>query len=115
MSSPGARATGRGVPKAATARPRARSTRCSPRATARSRIMPAFDPRLTPARADLAARGLEGKVEAARFVEGRAFEVIDPNTPVRGTPAPDASLLTEALKGEQVTVYDLNAEGWAWG
>src|ERR1700761_8427323 len=77
--------------------------------------MPAFDPRLTPARADLAAKGLEGKVEAARFVEGRAFEVIDPNTPVRGTPAPDASLLTEALKGEGVTVYDLNAEGWAWG
>jgi cell wall-associated NlpC family hydrolase len=75
----------------------------------------AFDPRLTPARADLAAKDLEGKVEAARFVEGRAFEVIDPQTAVRATPAPDAPLLTEALKGEHVTVYDLNAEGWAWG
>jgi cell wall-associated NlpC family hydrolase len=75
----------------------------------------AFDPRLTPARADLAAKDLEGKVEAARFVEGRAFEVIDPNTAVRAAPTPDAPLLTEAIKGERVTVYDLNAEGWAWG
>jgi cell wall-associated NlpC family hydrolase len=77
--------------------------------------MPAFDPRLTPARADLAAKALEGKVEAARFVEGRAYEVIEPQTAVRATPAPDAPLLTEALKGERVTVYDMNAEGWAWG
>jgi cell wall-associated NlpC family hydrolase len=77
--------------------------------------MPGFDPRLTPVRADLAAKELEGQVEAVRFVEGRIFEVIDPHTAVRGTPAPDASLLTEALKGERVTIYDLNAEGWAWG
>jgi cell wall-associated NlpC family hydrolase len=77
--------------------------------------MPAFDPRVTPARADLAAKGLEGKVTAARFVEGRAFEVIEPKTAVRATPAPDAPLLTEALKGERVTIYDMNAEGWAWG
>ena len=77
--------------------------------------MPAFDPRLTPARADLAAKELQGKVAAARFVEGRTYEVIDPQTAVRATPAPDAPLLTEALKGERVTIYDLNAEGWAWG
>jgi cell wall-associated NlpC family hydrolase len=77
--------------------------------------MPAFDPRLTPARADLAAKELEGKITAARFVEGRAFEVIEPQTAVRATPAPDAPLLTEALKGERVTIYDMNAEGWAWG
>ena len=32
--------------------------------------MTPFDPRLTPARADLAAEHLEGKVAAARFVEG---------------------------------------------
>jgi len=77
--------------------------------------MPALDPRLTPARADLAAKELEGKVTAARFVEGRVFEVIEPQTAVRATPAPDAPLLTEALKGERVTIYDMNAEGWAWG
>jgi cell wall-associated NlpC family hydrolase len=77
--------------------------------------MPAFDPRLTPARADLAAKELEGKVAAARFVEGRAYEVIEPQTGLRAAPAPDAPLLTEALKGERVTIYDTNAEGWAWG
>lgn len=77
--------------------------------------MRAFDPRLTPARADLAAKKLEGKVAAARYVEGHSFEVIEPQAPLRGEPAPDAPLVTEALKGERVTIYDSNAEGWAWG
>jgi cell wall-associated NlpC family hydrolase len=77
--------------------------------------MPAFDPRLTPARADLAAKELQGKVTAARFVEGRAYEVIEPQTGLRAAPAPDAPLMTEALKGERITIYDRNAEGWAWG
>ena len=30
-------------------------------------------------------------------------------------PRPDAPLLTEALKGERVTIYETNGEGWAWG
>jgi cell wall-associated NlpC family hydrolase len=77
--------------------------------------MRAFDPRLTPARADIAAKELEGKVEAARYVDGRSYEVIEPQAPLRGEPKPDAPLLTEALKGERVTIYDINAEGWAWG
>lgn len=73
------------------------------------------DPRLTPARPDLAAKHLEGKVQAARFVEGIEFEVFDPIAPVRRAPSHDALLDTEALKGERVTIYDRNAEGWAWG
>ena len=73
------------------------------------------DPRLTPARPDLAAKHLEGKVDAARFVEGANYEVIDPIAPVRRAPSHDAALDTEALKGERVTVYDSNGEGWAWG
>jgi cell wall-associated NlpC family hydrolase len=77
--------------------------------------MPAFDPRVTPARADLAAKHLEGKVKAARYVEGRMYEVIEPQAPLRREPRPDASLETEALKGECVTIYDANGEGWAWG
>jgi cell wall-associated NlpC family hydrolase len=77
--------------------------------------MPAFDPRLTPARADLAAKHLEGKVKAARYVEGRVYDVIEPQAPLRREPRPDASLETEALKGERVTIYDSNGEGWAWG
>ena len=77
--------------------------------------MRAFDPRLTPARSDLAAKELEGKVTAARYVEGRACEVIESQAPLRAVPAPDAPLSTEALKGERVTIYDSNDEGWAWG
>jgi len=77
--------------------------------------MTAFDPRVTPVRADIAARHLEGKVPAARFVEGRVMEVIEPQAPLRREPRPDAPLDTEALKGERVTIYDSNAEGFSWG
>jgi cell wall-associated NlpC family hydrolase len=77
--------------------------------------MRALDPRVTPARDDLAAKKLEGKVKAARFVEGRPYEVVEPQAPLRTDPRPDALLATEALKGERVTVYETNAEGWAWG
>src|SRR5882757_4198713 len=73
------------------------------------------DPRLTPARPDLAAKYLEGKVNAARFVEGEEFEVATAIAPLREAPFADATLLTQALKGEQVTIYDHNGEGWAWG
>jgi cell wall-associated NlpC family hydrolase len=74
-----------------------------------------FDPRTTPARSDLAARHLQGKVAAARFVEGTELEVRDATAPVRREPSPDALLDTEALHGERVTVYDENGEGWYWG
>lgn len=73
------------------------------------------DPRLTAARPDLAARHLEGKVSAARFVDGVEREVIDAVAPLRHAPAADAALDTEALKGERVTVYEFTDEGWAWG
>src|ERR1700710_1737776 len=73
------------------------------------------DPRLTPARPDLAAKYLEGKVEAARFVAGEEFEIIDAIAPLRREPSSDAELSTQGLKGERVTIYDRNGEGWAWG
>jgi hypothetical protein len=73
------------------------------------------DPRLTPARPDLAAKYLEGKIEAARFVEGEVFEITDAVAPLRRAAAPDAELMTQALRGERVTIYDRNPEGWAWG
>ena len=73
------------------------------------------DPRLTPARPDLAAKYLEGKVEAARFVAGEEFDISDAIAPLRSAPSPDAELATQALKGERATIYDRNGEGWAWG
>jgi cell wall-associated NlpC family hydrolase len=73
------------------------------------------DPRLTPARPDLAAKYLQGKVKAERFVEGEAFEIADPLAPLRERPSADAALLTQALRGERVTIYDRDGEGFAWG
>ncbi len=74
-----------------------------------------FDPRVTPARPDLAAAHLRGIVAAPRYVEGVGFEVFDAVAPVRKAPVPDAMLETEALKGERVTIYDEDGEGWGWG
>jgi cell wall-associated NlpC family hydrolase len=74
-----------------------------------------FDPRTTPARADLAAAHLKGKVDAPRFTEGEPRVVIDTSAPLRRAPRHDAPLDTEALYGERVTIYDIDGEGWAWG
>jgi cell wall-associated NlpC family hydrolase len=75
----------------------------------------AFDPRITPARPDLAAKHLAGSVEAQRFVEGKVYEISAAQAPLRSAPAHEAGLLTEALKGERITIYDTSEDGWAWG
>jgi cell wall-associated NlpC family hydrolase len=75
----------------------------------------AFDPRVTPARPELAAKYLAGRVAAERFVEGEVREVVEAQAPVRRSPSPDAPLDTEALRGERVIVYETTPEGWAWG
>jgi cell wall-associated NlpC family hydrolase len=72
------------------------------------------DPRLTPARPDLAAAHLKGKVVAARFAEGKMLTVVRGRTPLRGEPRGDAPLQSELLFGERFTVYE-RREGWAWG
>jgi hypothetical protein len=74
-----------------------------------------FDPRLTPARPDLAASHLRDKVEAPRYAEGMLQEVIVGQAPVRLAPSHDGALMTEALRGERVMVYEIDDEGWAWG
>lgn len=73
------------------------------------------DPHLIRARADLAAKYPEGKVRAARSAGGEGFEISDALAPLREAPCSDAVLLTQALKGERVTIYDRNGEGFAWG
>lgn len=73
----------------------------------------AFDRRLTPARADLAAAYLKGRVTADRYVEGEVREVKEGVADLRREPRPDAAVDTQALYGERVTVYD-EEEGWAW-
>ncbi len=74
-----------------------------------------FDSRITPARPDLAAAHLRGKITAERFVEGTEQEVVVGVAPLRKEPSHQAPLLTEALYGERVTIYETDEEGWAWG
>lgn len=72
------------------------------------------DPRLTPARPDLAAESLRGIVDAPRYVEGTPRRVVAAVAPLRRRPACDAPLDTEALFGETLRVYDTDAEGWSF-
>jgi cell wall-associated NlpC family hydrolase len=74
-----------------------------------------LDARLNPYRRDIAAKHLHGQVEAAQFVDGIVYEVIEPIADVRRDPAHEAPLDTQALKGERVMVYETSDEGWAWG
>lgn len=75
--------------------------------------MPQFDPRLTPARPDLAAAQLRGLVAAADYVEGRPMQVVTGIADVRREPAHEALLDTQAIFGEAVTLYE-DQEGWGW-
>ncbi len=72
------------------------------------------DKRLTPAKGDVAAAALRGKVEAERFVEPVVMEVAVSNAPLTFTPDGRAKMETELLFGERFDVYE-RSEGWAWG
>ena len=72
-----------------------------------------LDRRVTPARPDLAAEHLRGRIEAPRYVVGRERRIVAASAPLRRGPTADAALETEALHGEGVVVYD-EAGGWAW-
>jgi hypothetical protein len=73
-----------------------------------------FDKRITPARPDLAASFLKGKVDADRYGDGRDFMSTRGHTPLRATPESHAAQETELLFGETFTVYE-QKDGWAWG
>jgi cell wall-associated NlpC family hydrolase len=71
------------------------------------------DPRLTPARPDLAATYLEGQVQAARYVEGRPMHLAVELADLHRAPAADSGVETQVLYGETVMLYDAQ-DGWAW-
>jgi hypothetical protein len=72
------------------------------------------DRRVTPARPDLAAAHLKGKVDAARFVDGEKSAIGVGRASLRVRPSDDAAQDSELLFGEVFTVYD-RKDGWAWG
>jgi cell wall-associated NlpC family hydrolase len=73
-----------------------------------------FDRRVTPARADLAAASLKGRVEATRYAEGARRQCAQPVAPLTFEPAADARQQSQLLFGERFTVYE-EKDGWAWG
>jgi hypothetical protein len=71
------------------------------------------DPRLVPARPEIADARLRGHVAAERYVVGEARAVVVPSAPLRRTPRFDAGLETEAVMGDAVTAYGAE-EGFAF-
>lgn len=74
---------------------------------------PPLDPRRNAYREALAAKYLEGRVQAARFVEGAPAQVMRSTVPLRRMPDYARGFETEALYGEALTIYD-EGDGWAW-
>lgn len=75
--------------------------------------MTTLDKRLHVFRPDLADVALQGRVEAARFVDGRTAQLVWPVTSVRRAPQNEAMQISQALYGETCKVFE-NANGWAW-
>jgi cell wall-associated NlpC family hydrolase len=75
--------------------------------------MKELDPRIYAYREDLAAAYLQDKVRAAKYVQGEDRQVVAPSIALRSAPRFDATVVTEALMGEIVTMYEVR-EGWAW-
>ncbi len=71
------------------------------------------DPRRHAYREDLAAASLRDHVKAPRYVTGEARQLAVPVLPLRRRPRFDATLDTEALFGETLTLLE-EREGWAW-
>ena len=72
-----------------------------------------IDTRLHAYRDDLADEGLRGRVEAARFVTPRSAHVTAPTLDLRAAPSPDAGLMSQALYGDALRVFEVR-DGWAW-
>lgn len=72
------------------------------------------DRRRNPIRDDLAAARFRGVVDTPRYVDGEVFHVTVGRAPLRGTPDPEASFVSEVRFGEGFTVYDRKGD-WVWG
>lgn len=75
---------------------------------------PPIDPRLTPARSDLAAEHLRESVSALRYAAGRPYIVTAGITALRSDGTGHSPQLTELLFGERFLVYE-DRGGWVWG
>lgn len=72
-----------------------------------------LDPRLTPARDDIAASWLKDHVKAPRYVDPNRFQVSAPITNLYRSPSAAQSIETQLLFGEGIDVFDQKGD-WAW-
>ena len=73
-----------------------------------------LDPRITPARPDLAADWLRDQVKADRYAAGAPRTVIRDGAPLRFSPDRTAGLESQLIYGEVFQVYE-DRDGWCWG
>ncbi len=76
-------------------------------------MSPTLDPRLYVVRPGAAAEELRGEVDAAVYLKPELKQISEPCAPVHQVGRFDTEMITEALHGEQVHVYEEH-EGWAW-
>ena len=72
-----------------------------------------LDPRIHPVRPDLVAAHLAGEVTGRPSSRGRPCTVQAESAAMRRAPRADSMMISQALFGETLLVYDL-ADGWAW-
>ena len=72
-----------------------------------------LDPRLTPARDDLAASWLKERVKAGRYIDPSRQEIISHIANVYRSPDSNQAIETQFLFGEPMDVMEVK-NGWAW-
>ena len=73
-----------------------------------------LDSRLHAFRPDLADAKLQGRVDAEKFVQGAAMEVIMPVAALHREASTSAMQTTQALLGERLMAFEV-ADDWVWG
>lgn len=75
---------------------------------------PAFDPRVVPARPDLAALHLQGEIAAQTYASGQPMRVTVALAPLSAKPDAESEMASQLLFGEDFMAYEVEG-GWAWG
>lgn len=73
-----------------------------------------YDPRITPARGDIAALHLRGEIEADAYMSGEPMCAAVAAAPISAGPDGEAEMVSQLLFGEPFTAYEVE-RGWAWG
>ncbi len=83
------------------------------RATFLKSLETPFDPRLTPAREDIAPLHYRTQIPAEKYVVGTNMVCTAPVTAIKGQPDDNAMTISQLLYGERLTVYE-NHQGWSF-